>query len=62
MSFSSRPTLESWFDIIKRVIRVKGKRGPLTTDHKGKHPASSSDDQATEDANGFTVFLYDEED
>jgi hypothetical protein len=51
--YNTKPTLETWFDIIKRVMRLKSKMGAKKQGGAG---------EATADVDDFYVYLYDEED
>lgn len=54
--FNTKPTLETWYDIIKRVMRLKSKL------KKTPPEGVKSMDQVHQDVDDFYVYLYDEED
>jgi hypothetical protein len=58
MSFSSKPMLETWYDVLKRVMRLS-KSSPLSKKAKEENKDKQ---QNRDDANDFYVYMYDEED
>ena len=59
--FNQKPTLETWYDIVKRVIRLHQKTKPPQKSHKDTQVVTApATIQA--DADDFYVYLYDEED
>ena len=58
--FNQKPTLETWYDIVKRVIRLHQKTKPQKSHKDTQVVTAPATIQA--DADDFYVYLYDEED
>ena len=60
--FNQKPTLESWYDIVKRVVRLYQKTKPQKSQKDSANQVVTTTAPLQADADDFYVYLYDEED
>ena len=60
--FNQKPTLETWYDIVKRVIRLHQKTKPTPQKSQKDTQVVTASATIQADADDFYVYLYDEED